>query len=295
MTTDIRGGLKTIDQYKEGASISYIPAILAIPKRIPFSLDIDKITFKEYNVEKDSVVPTFLTSEMTEINHVKVSTQAHTFNAYGKGIKLIKDNYKNASVNVQAFHDQVLRELAIQFDRNSFIGEGGNNGLITSTDSNFVTNSSEAIPAISGDGDGFNQIQKAKQIATNLNIQVNDLTASTNITVYFYGAALLPFLGSITPNQETDARSHIEQAFAGKTVNFVDISALAAPASLGLGSGIIVVSNDLTGLEHSGLPNLKNDGVNAEDDYYWSRYFYGSSQIRPEVYGAVIKQPITFS
>ena len=37
------------------------------------------------------------------------------------------------------------------------------------------------------------------------------------------------------------------------------------------------------------------DGVNAEDDYYWARYFFGSSQIRPRTSGAVIKQPITFA
>lgn len=293
MGTDIRSGLKTIEEYKEGARISYLPNILAIPRKLPFTLDADKITFKEFNVEKDSVVPSFLTSEMTEINHVKVSQQSHIFNTYGKGIKLTKDNYKNSSVDVQVFHDQVLRELAIQFDRNSYVGESGNNGLITSIDPFFVTNSDATIPAISGDG--FNRISAAKEIATALNIQVNDLTASSSLTVYFYGSLLLPFLGAITPGQENDVRYHIEQGFKGKTINFIDISALALPSSLDLGDGIIVVSNDLTTLEHAGLPNLKNDGINQEDDYYWSRYFYGSSQVRPEILGAVIKQPIIFS
>ncbi len=293
MTSDVRTGLKTKEEYMEAASISYIPSILALPKRQQFALDVNKITFKELNVENDSVIPSFLTSEMTEINTVKVSQKSHVFNAYGKGIKFRKDNLQNFNVNAQPFHDQILRQLSIHFDKTALIGEGSNNGLITSTDANYMTQSSAEIPAASGDG--FNQILEAKQIATALNIAVNDNTASTNLTVYFYGAALLAFLGNITAGQENDVRYHIKQAFEGKTVNFVDISALAAPASLSLGNGIIVVSNDLVTLEHCGTPTLKNDGVNEEDDYYWSRYFLGSVQVRPEIYGAVIKQAITFA
>jgi hypothetical protein len=124
---------------------------------------------------------------------------------------------------------------------------------------------------------------------------VNDNTASSNITVYFYGALLQEFLGKITENQETDVRSHIQSAFAGKNVTFIDISALALPSSLSLGNGIIVVSNELTELQHAGLPNLVKQGFDDEDEYYWSRYYFGSTQVRPRTYGAVIKQPIVFA
>ena len=293
MTSNVRTGLKTKEEYMEAASISYIPSILALPKRSQFALDINKITFKELNVEDDSVIPSFLTSEMTEINTVKVSQKSHVFNAYGKGIKFRKDNLQSVAINAQPFHDQILRQLSIHFDKTALVGEGSNNGLITSSDANYLTESSAEIPAVSGNG--FNQILKAKAIATALNIEVNNRTAATNLTVFFYGAALLQFLGNVTEGQENDVRYHIEQAFKGKNVNFVEISDLAAPAALSLGNGIIVVSNDLVTLEHCGTPTLKNDGVNEEDDYYWSRYFLGSVQVRPEIYGAVIKQAITFA
>lgn len=291
MTTDIRAGLKTKEEYAESSSISYVPYILALPKKREIALDLDKITYKELAVENDSVIPSFLTSEGTELNHVKVSSTSRTFNAYGKGIKLTKDNYKNSGVNVQSFHDQVLRQLSIQFDNIGLVSEGGNNGLITSSDANVVTASSVEIPAVSGDG--FNQTQKAKQTAVALNNLVNDYTASQDLTVFFYGSALLQFLGNITAAQENDVRFHIRQAFAGKSVTFVDISALALT---GISTnGIIVASNDLVTLEHCGLPTIQNDGVNSEDDYYWARYFFGSLNVRPEVKGAVIKQAITFA
>lgn len=293
MTTDIRTGVKTKEEYIQSAVISYVPAILALPKLKRYDLDMDKITFKELSVENDSVVPSFLTAEMTEVNAAKVSQKSHTFFSYGKGITLRKDLRKNGAANIQTFHDQILRQLSIQFDKNSFVGEGGNNGLITSTDANYHTMSSAEIPAVSGDG--FNQIQKAKEVATALNIAVNDYTASTDLTVYFYGAALLAFLGKISPGQENDVRFHIRQAFSGKNVNFIDISALAAPASLSLGNGIIVVANDQAVLEHSGAPQIEDDGVNGEKKYYWSNYILGSTQVRPEIYGAVIKQAITFA
>lgn len=259
MPSDIRTGLKTKEEYMEGASISYVPSILALPKLQSFTLDADKLTFKELNVENESVIPSFLTSEMTEINTVKVSQKSHIFNSYGKGIKFRKDTLKNANVNVQTFHNQIIRQLAIHWDQTAYIGEGGNNGLITSSDANYKTMSSAEIPAVVDDG--FNQIIKAKQIATALNIAVNDNTAATSLTVYFYGAELLAFLGNITAGQENDVRFHIKQAFEGKNVNFVDISALALPSSLSLGNGIIVASNDLVTVEHCGVPTLKNDEI----------------------------------
>jgi hypothetical protein len=293
MTNDIRNGIKTKEEYIEAASIGYVPSILALSKLKKYELNIDKVTFKELSVENDSVVPSFLTSEMTEANAVKVSQKSHIFHSYGKGLTFRKDLRKNGAANIQIFHDQILRQMAIQFDKSAFAGEAGNNALIVSNDPNYHTASSVEIPAVSGDG--FNQIQAAKAVAVALNNLVNDYTASTNLTVYFYGAALLSFLGKITPGQENDVRYHIKQAFEGKTVNFVEISALAAPASLSLGNGIIVVSNDLTTLEHSGLPAIEKDGVNDEKNYYWSNYILGSNQVRPEIYGAVIKQAITFA
>ena len=67
------------------------------------------------------------------------------------------------------------------------------------------------------------------------------------------------------------------------------------PSSLSLGNGIIVVSNELTELQHAGLPNLVKQGFDDEDEYYWSRYYFGSTQVRPRALGAVIKQPIVFA
>lgn len=293
MPTDIRTGIKTKEEYIEASSISYVPSILALNKRKAYDLDINKITFKELNVEADSVIPSFLTSEKTEKNSVKISQKSHIFNSYGKGLKFRRDLLQNGNVNIQPLHDQIIRQLSIQWDRNALVGEGGNNGLITSSDDNYITLSSQEIPAVSGDG--FNQVLKAKQVAVALNNSVNDYTASTDLVVYFYGSALLSFLGNITAGQENDVRYHIKQAFEGKNVRFIDISALAAPASLSLGNGIIVASNDLVTLEHCGLPQIKNQGVNDEDDYYWARYFFGSIQVRPDVEGAVIKQAITFA
>jgi len=137
MTNDIRTGVKTKEEYIEAASIGYVPSILALSKLKKYELDVDKVTFKELSVENDSVVPSFLTSEMTEVNAAKVSQKSHIFYSYGKGLKFRKDLRKNGAANIQIFHDQILRQMSIQFDKNAFVGEGGNNGLITSSDSNY--------------------------------------------------------------------------------------------------------------------------------------------------------------
>jgi hypothetical protein len=292
MPSDIRTGIITKETYMESAVISYVPYILALPKRRQFDFTADKIVNKEHDVENDSVIPSFSNAEMTEINAAKVSTSSHSFNAYAKLLSLTKDLRKNPNINVQKFHDQILRQLSIQFDKSAFGGEGGNNGLIVSSDSNVHVPSSAEIPAVSGNG--FNQIQKIKEIATNLNLLVNKYTASSDISVFFYGDPLLAFLGKITEGQENDVLFHIRQAFKNKNVTFVELSSLSLPSSITT-NGIIVASNDLVEVEHCGLPILDDDGINTEKKYYYANYQLGSVQVRPEVLGAVIKQPIVFA
>jgi hypothetical protein len=300
MTSDIRTGVKTKEEYIEAATIDYVPSILALPKLKKYDLETDKITFKELSVENDSIVPSLLTAEMTEINAIKVSQKSHTFLSYGKGNTFRKDLRKNGSANIQTFHNQILRGYNIAFDQIALFGEGSNIGLLggNSAGTNFYFPSSAEIPAV-GSGDGFNRIQKAKEIAVAINNAINDKTAATDITVYFYGAALLSFLGWISPSQENDVRYHIKQAFEGKNVTFVDISALAATSALlsaaSLVNGIVVVANNLVTLEHSGVPEIEDQGVNTEKKYYWSNYLLGSVQVRPEIDGAVIHQKITFA
>lgn len=297
MTTDIRTGVKTKEEYIEAASIGYVPSILALNKLQKYNLDTDKVTFKELSVENDSVVPSSIVSEMTDINAVKISQKSHTFLSYGKGNTLRRDLRRNGAANIQTFHNQILRQYNILFDQLAMFGEGGNNGLAVSTDANYLAPTSVEIPAVSGDG--FNQVQAAKAVAIALNKLVNDNTASTDLVVYFYGSALTTFLGKITAGQENDIRYHFEQAFKGKNVTFVDISALIATAALlsanSLVNGIIVVSKDLTTVEHSGLPEIEDDGVNTEKKYYYANYLLGSVQVRPEILGAVIHQKITFA
>lgn len=292
MTTDIRTGQITKENFMESAVISYIPNILALPKLRQFDFTADKIVTKDYSVENDSVIPSFATSEMTEINAAKVSGSAHAFNAYAKVLTLSKDLRRNPNINVQTFHNQILRQLSIQFDQMAFGGEGGNVGLIAGSDSNIHTPSSAEIPAISGNG--FNQIQEIKEVATNLNILVNNYTASDNLSVFFYGSALLSFLGKITEGQENDVSYHIRQAFKNKKVNFIELSSLSLPSSITT-NGIIVASNDLVEVEHCGLPIIEAQGINEEKNYYYANYRLGSVQIKPEVKGAVIRQEITFA
>ena len=292
MTTDIRTGQITKENFMESAVISYIPNILALPKLRQFDFTADKIVSKEYSVENDSVIPSFATSEMTEINAAKVSGSSHSFNAYAKLLNLRKDLLRNPNINVQTFHNQILRQLSIQFDKSAFGGEGGNNGLIVSSDANVHVPSSAEIPVVSGNG--FNQIQKIKEVATNLNLLVNTYTASNNLSVFFYGAALLAFLGKITEGQENDVLFHIRQAFKNKNVNFVELSSLSLPSSITT-NGIIVASNDLVEVEHCGLPIIEAQGVNEEKNYYYANYRLGSVQIKPEVKGSIIRQAITFA
>lgn len=292
MTTDIRG-LLTKEQYEQNSSVIYVPSILAIPDKKYFEPDAKKINTVEYTIEEDSILPSLITNEMTELNAAKASNRIRSFVPYGEMLtfRVNRGAQNFLGNNIQELHNQIIRKLSIRFDNSAMIGGGGNNGLITTSDPNVITATSAEIPVSSGDG--FNQIQKAKEIANNLNILVNNTTNSRSLTVYFYGTALQLFLGKITAGQETDVRSHIQNSFANKTVNFVDISALALPDNIG--NGIVVVSNEVAILEHAGLPKIDDQQYDREKLYYWTHYTLGSSQVRAKIKGAIIKQPITFA
>ena len=178
MTSDIRG-LRSKEEYIESASISYVPSILAIPNKILYPIDLKKISFIEHKIEKDSINPTILTREMTEIAVAKASQKISSFTPYAKGIKFRKDNLVSGELNVQPMHNDIIRELSIQWDRLAMVGgEGSNNGLIVSSDSNVLTLSDATIPVVGTDP--FGQIQEAKKIATKLNILVNETFYSIN-------------------------------------------------------------------------------------------------------------------
>lgn len=289
MATDARTGILEKEEYLNNARIMYSPVILALQNREIHNVDVSKAKFKEINVDSDSIVAEILTKEATEKAHIKARGFEKTFNIFVKGAKFIKSLADGAVVDLQKVHNKVLREYMILFDKDGLHGDGGNNGLLTSSDPFYVTNTSHAVPASSGTG--FNRVQDLNGLMNDLKLQVANATSSSDVKIFVYGDDLIKFMGSITEDNETSVRDIMKKAYP--EAMFIEIPSLALNA--GDGNGFVVVSDDCTTLHLTTEPTIKKQGENEEDEYYYANYITGSLQVTPDLEGAIIKQPITFA
>lgn len=290
MTTDIRQGILTKEEYLSEARLMYTPVILALQNREAHSVDFSNVKFKDINVEQESIIAEILTKEATEKAHIKARGIEKSFNIYLKGAK-ITQSLNDKQINLQKVHNRVIRDYSIIWDSMGLHGENGNNGLLASTDEYYVTNESHQIPSAGADGDDFAQVQDVNNLILKLKQQVSDTTSSQDVKIFVYGNDLLTFMGKITKNNETSVREILQKAFPAAM--FIEVPSIALKA--GDGNGFVVVSDDATTLHYTTEPTIKNQGENSEDNYYYANYVLGSVQVTPDLDGAIIKQPVTFA
>lgn len=290
MATDARTGILTKEEYLSGARIMYSPIILALQNREFHNVDVSRAKFKELNVDSDSIVAEILTKEATEKAHIKAHGMEKTFNIFVKGAKFIKSLADGAVVDLQKVHNKVLRQYMILFDKDGLHGDGGNNGLLSSSDPYYVTMTSHQIPKVQTGVTAFDRVLDLNDVVLDLKAKVREYTASNDVKIFVYGDDLIKFLGTITQDNETSVREILQKAYP--EAMFIEVPSVALNA--GDGNGFIVVSDDCTTLHLTTEPTIKKQGENEEDEYYYANYITGSLQVTPDLEGAVIKQAITF-
>lgn len=290
MATDARTGILTKEEYLSGARIMYSPIILALQNREFHNVDVSRAKFKELNVDSDSIVAEILTKEATEKAHIKAHGMEKTFNIFVKGAKFIKSLADGAVVDLQKVHNKVLRQYMILFDKDGLHGDGGNNGLLNSSDPYYVTMTSHQIPKVKTGVTAFDRVLDLNDVVLDLKAKVREYTASNDVKIFVYGDDLIKFMGTITQDNETSVREILQKAYP--EAMFIEVPSVALNA--GDGNGFVVVSDDCTTLHLTTEPTIKKQGENEEDEYYYANYITGSLQVTPDLEGAVIKQAITF-
>lgn len=293
MATDFREQVKTVEEFRDATTFLYTPVAMALKNKVRYDAkDADVKKFTTFDVEKDSIKAEILTTEQTEKHAIKGKTSDRVFNIYLGGAKAIV-SMLNKHVNLQKSHDKVIKGYLQIWDKWALGGDRGNNGLLVSSDPNRIALTSHEIPASSGTG--WNQIKDLGDVFTNLALQVDKYTGDRELVVYVYGEALITLLKSITESNETVVQKLMEEKFADKDVRFVLVPSLVLPASLASANGIVIVSQNSAVLEMCQEPDVRSNGTNDEDDYYWANYTVGSVQVSAEDEGGIIAQPITFA
>lgn len=293
MATDFREQVKTVEEFRDATSFLYTPVIMALKNVNRYDAkDADLKKFKTFDVDKDSIKAEILTTEQTEKHAIKGKTSERVFNIYLGGAKATV-SFQNKNVNLQKSHDKVIRGYSQIFDRWALGGDRGNNGLLVSSDPNRITETSVEIPASSGTG--WNQIKALGDVFTQLILDVDKYTGDRDLVVYYYGESLIKLLKSITESNETVVQKLMEDKFTNRTVRFVEVPSLVLPSSLASANGIVVVSQNSAVLEMCQEPDVRSNGTNDEDEYYWANYVVGSVQVSAEDEGGIIAQPLTFA
>ena len=293
MATDFREQVKSVEEFRDATSFLYTPVVMALKNVNRYDAkDADLKKFKTFDVDKDSIKAEILTTEQTEKHAIKGKTSERVFNIYLGGAKATV-SFQNKNVNLQKSHDKVIRGYSQIFDRWALGGDRGNNGLLVSSDPNRITETSVTIPASSGTG--WNQIKALGDVFTKLILEVDKYTGDRDLVVYYYGESLITLLKSITESNETVVQKLMEDKFTNREVRFVEVPSLVLPASLASANGIVVVSQNSAVLEMCQEPDVRSNGTNDEDEYYWANYVVGSVQVSAEDEGGIIAQPLTFA
>lgn len=292
MPSDVREQLKTIEEYKEGMTFTYNPIVNKITTKNKYDAkSVDVAKFTQIDIEKDSVRAELLTTEQTEKAAIKGKTSQRSFNVAVAGATMTL-SFRSKNASMQGFHNKVMREYSKLFDTWGIGGQFGNNGLIISSDPNYVTNTSVEIP-VPGTSD-FDDVSAMSDLMTTLKLQVDANTASKNLLVYLYGSDLITKWNKITRENETVVSKLMKEKFADRTVEFVEIPSVVLPASV-TGNGFVIVCADVASMDYCQIPDIESQGSNEEKQYFWANYIIGSLQINPEEYAGIIKQPVTFA
>lgn len=292
MATDFREQVKTVEEFRDATVFQYIPIAMAMKNKIRYDAkDADVKKFNTFDVEKDSIRAEILTTEQTEKHAIKGKVSERVFNIYLAGAKATV-SFLNKHVNLQSSHNKVIKGYSQIWDKWALGGDRGNNGLLVSSDANRISLTSHEIPKATGTG--WNQIKDLGDLFTTLALAVDKYTGDRELLVYVYGTQLITLMKSITEANETVVQSLMEQKFADKSVTFITVPELVLPASLASSNGIVVVSQNSSVLEMCQEPDVRSNGTNEEDDYYWANYTVGSVQVSAEEEGGIIAQPITF-
>lgn len=296
MATDFRDQVKTVEEIRNSTVFLYDPVVMLIKNKVKYdSQDADQHKFNTFDVEKDSIRAEILTAEQTEKAHIKGKASTRLFNIYLAGAKAIV-SFRNKHVNLEKSNNQVIRGYLQLFDKWGLGGDRGNNGLLSSTDENYITNAAVTIPALAANSDdNWNQVKALSDAFTALLRQVDRYTADNELIVYIYGTQLLNLMESVTKQNETVVQSLIEDKFKTRNVIFKAIPELVMPAGMANDNGIVIVSQNVATLEYTREPGVESNGTNEENQYYWANYIMGSVQISPDELGGIIKQPLTFA
>lgn len=302
MSSDFRGTPKKVKELLEQVVLSYpllAPRIGAMKKH---DIDTEKVTFTTVDLDKDSVVPSLMHPEMTEINHINAGTKSFSFSPYLLGL-----NYRisslQAATDTSGVISAAVRELSVMFDTQTILGTKLNQGMISATSTNnpfytVLTQDTTLRDAATVDA----KIAALKALFMNIEDEFATKNSARSIDIYYWGDSLTALFNANNVATDATILGVARQVFT-VPVSFIRLPKLALQSkyinaakanALPAANGMVAVDPSSVRVDYVQLPAPIGSGDNTEHDYSWYKMRTGSVSVLPIRESGIVLQPIKF-
>lgn len=259
---------------------------LFLTKSQQYEAEVGNLVFRRVTAVGD-IRAKQITPKDTEIKQVSVMEGRKTYKKYFLANQFRLSNFQDRE-GVEEIQSQVLDEHQIHQDELFLLGEGTsnstmlNNGLYWSADANYTLETSTEIDSTDRLYDFHASVmttaQKANQVAGRK-------------VVIFYGSSILPLANSLFPTSALPFLDSLEKSL-NKTGQYSTIQLPEACTPSGA-NGWIIANLDQVKTHYTVLPEILDQGINAENMYAWTNFVQGSMMLEVLAPNAVIRQPAT--
>lgn len=303
MSTQFRGAEKEVKELLEKVEFSYpllAPNLGAMKSHNV--KDADKITFTVVDLDKDSVTPSLMHPEMTEINHISAGTKSFSFRPYLLGLNYRISNMQDGG-DTSGVISTAVRELSIMFDTQTILGTRLNQGLISSNSINnpfYVTLSEDTTLRDASTVDA--KIAALKKLFTAIEDEFASKNSARSIDIYYWGDSLTELFNANNVATDATILSVARQVFT-IPVTFIKLPKLAMQDkyikasksnALPAKNGMVAVDPSSIRVDYVQLPAPIGSGNNEEHDYTWYKMRTGSVSVLPVREAGIVMQPCKF-
>lgn len=279
--------LRTTEEFMADYTPIYQPIYpLFMGKAQSYSEEVGVLNFKRLDTVGD-IRAKHITPKDTEIKQVAAKESSKSFKKYFMATQFVQSALQDQRGNEDVIA-QVLDENQKLADDLLILGEGTaannvvNNGLFYSADSNYLLQSSI-------------EIDNANAWLTDLHAQIvtskiqADLVSGRKVVI-FYGTSMIPKVNGLYASSSMPFKKALTDVL-GSNYSVVEMPADVTPAGA---NGWMIVNLDQVKLHYTMMPQLKDQGVNAEKMYTWHNFVMGSMMLEVLASKAIIRQPVTF-
>lgn len=271
---------RTTEEFMSGYTPGYAPIMsLFLNGAVQHKEEVGTADFKRIELVGD-IRNKVVTPKDTVMHMLNAKEGGKSFKKYFLGSKFVQSNLQDPR-GLDDVKAQALDEHNKQNDEMFLTGDSGvNNGLYTSSDANYVVNSSY-------------EVDNANSHLTDLYAKITSVIEDANNIqgkkmVMLYGSTVLPKYNGLFSNTSRGFLSVIREAFP--EVDFIKMPSEVTPSNA---NGFMVINMQKIKVHYITLPKVLASGVNDEGNYSWTNFVMASSMVDVQSYGGIIRQPLT--